>query len=127
MAEYDVAIVGGGCVGCSVAYHLAGASDLDVCIVEKEHHLAEHQSGRNSGVLHPGFNYPPGSQKARFATEGTARMKTYCRERGVPLDELGVLVVATTDAERRRLDDIKAQADANGVETTILEDEAAIH
>ena len=71
METCDVAIVGGGCVGCSVAYHLARDSELDICVIEKEHHLAEHQSGRNSGVLHPGFNYPPGSLKAQFATEGT--------------------------------------------------------
>ena len=126
MPEYDVAIVGGGCVGCSVAYHLTEASSLDVCIVEKEHHLAEHQSGRNSGVLHPGFNYPPGSLKARFATEGTRRMKEYCRDNEIPLKEVGVLVVATDRAERRRLSAIQKQATENGVETSILEDREAI-
>ena len=56
MARYDVVVVGGGCVGCSVAKHLVERSDLQVAILEKEHHLAVHQSGRNSGVLHPGFN-----------------------------------------------------------------------
>lgn len=127
MTKYDVAIVGGGCVGCSIAFHLADRSSLDVCLIEKEHHLAEHQSGRNSGVLHPGFNYPPGSLKAEFATEGTRRMKEYCGENDIPVEELGVLVVATDRDERRRLDDIQAQATENGVETEILEDEDAIH
>ncbi len=121
MSAYDVAIIGGGCVGCSVAYHLAERTALDVCIVEKEHHLAQHQSGRNSGVLHPGFNYPPGSLKARFATEGTRRMKEYCDENDVPVAETGVLVVATTDEERRRLTEIRKQATENGVETRLLE------
>ena len=120
MIEYDVAVVGGGCVGLSAARHLAERSDLDVCVLEKEYHLAQHQSGRNSGVLHPGFNYPPGSLKARFATAGTARLKEYAREHGVPLREFGVVVVAKDADEERRLDDLRAQAEENGVETRII-------
>ncbi|WP_440008708.1 L-2-hydroxyglutarate oxidase [Halomicrococcus sp. SG-WS-1] len=120
MVRHDVAVVGGGCVGCSVAAHLVERSALDVCVLEKEHHLAVHQSGRNSGVLHPGFNYPPGSLKARFATEGTMRMKAFAADHDVPLDETGVVVVARNDAEVARLDDLKAQADANGVETEVI-------
>lgn len=126
MRRYDVAVVGGGCVGISTAYHLATQSDRDVCVVEKEHHLAQHQSGRNSGVLHPGFNYPPGSLKAQFATEGTRRMKDYCKQNGIPMDEVGVLVVAQDDAERRRLEDLQIQATENGVDTEILEGRDAI-
>ena len=118
--RHDVAVVGGGCVGCSVAKHVAERSDLDVCVIEKEHHLAQHQSGRNSGVLHPGFNYPPGSLKARFATEGTSRLKTYAREHDVPLREFGVVVVAQDATEKARLDDLQARADENGVETTVI-------
>jgi L-2-hydroxyglutarate oxidase LhgO len=124
--RHDVAIVGGGCVGLSVAKHLAERTDLDVAVLEKEHHLAEHQSGRNSGVLHPGFNYPPDSKKARFATEGTARMKEYCAENDVPCDELGVLVVAKDDRERARLDELAEQAEANGVEYELLDSRAEI-
>jgi len=120
MTRYDIAIIGGGCVGCSLGYHLAAKTTQDICILEKEYHLAEHQSGRNSGVLHPGFNYPPGSMKADFATEGTRRMKTYCQENKIPLDELGVLVVARSDAEERRLQDLQEQATENGVETALL-------
>ena len=86
MTRYDVAVVGGGCVGISTAKHLAERSDLDICVLEKEYHLAEHQSGRNSGVLHPGFNYPPGSLKARFSTEGTSRMKEYAAENDIPIE-----------------------------------------
>lgn len=120
MARYDVVVVGGGCVGCSVAKHLVERSELAVAILEKEHHLAVHQSGRNSGVLHPGFNYPPGSLKARFATEGTRRMKAYAEEHDIPLEEFGVVVVAQTPAEESRLEDLKAQADENGVTTEII-------
>lgn len=120
VTDHDVAIVGGGCVGLSVAKHLAERTDLDVAVLEKEHHLAEHQSGRNSGVLHPGFNYPPGSKKARFATEGTRRMKEYCDDHGVPCDELGVLVVAKTDREEAHLDTLASRAEANGVAYELL-------
>jgi L-2-hydroxyglutarate oxidase len=123
MSHYDVIIIGGGCVGCSTAKHLAQHRNLDVALVEKEYHLASHQSDRNSGVLHPGFNYEPGSTKARFATEGTTRFKAYAREQDIPLREFGVVVVATDDAEERRLADIQKQADANGVETEIKDEE----
>jgi len=126
MMRHDVAIVGGGCVGLSVAKHLTERTDLDVAVLEKEHHLASHQSGRNSGVLHPGFNYPPDSKKARFATEGTARMKAYCEEHDVPCEELGVLVVATDDEEEARLDDLAEQAEANGVAYELLDSRKAI-
>ena len=121
MTRYDVAVVGGGCVGISTAKHLVERSDLDICVLEKEYHLAEHQSGRNSGVLHPGFNDPPGSLKARFSTEGTSRMKEYAAENDIPIEEFGVVVVATDDEEEARLSDLVAQADENGVETEILD------
>ncbi|MFD1600216.1 L-2-hydroxyglutarate oxidase [Halobellus rarus] len=126
MSKYDIIVVGAGCVGCSIARSLAAASDLGVAVVEKEHHLAQHQSGRNSGVLHPGFNYEPGSLKARFATEGTRRMKEYAAKNDVPIDECGVLVVAQSDAEERRLEQLQEQATENGVETEFLRGPDAI-
>lgn len=113
-------------MGLSVAKHLTERTDLDVAILEKEHHLAAHQSGRNSGVLHPGFNYPPDSKKAEFATEGTRRMKEYCAEHGIPCAELGVLVVATDDEEERRCEALASQAEANGVEYELLRSQDAI-
>jgi L-2-hydroxyglutarate oxidase len=126
MCTYDIVVVGGGCVGCSVARSLATNSGLDIAIAEKEHHLAAHQSGRNSGVLHPGFNYEPGSLKARFATEGTRRMKAYAAENDIPLRESGVLVVAQDDNEEQRLESLRKQANENGVETERLCGESAI-
>lgn len=116
---YEVAVVGGGCVGVSTAKHLAERG-VDVALVEKEYHVAQHQSGRNSGVLHPGFNYEPGTLKARFAVEGTRRMKEYCAERGVPVNECGVLVVALNDEEEESLHNLKKQADENGTEARIV-------
>ena len=119
--RYDIAIIGGGCVGLSIAKHLGERSDLDVCLLEKEYHLARHQSGRNSGVLHPGFNYPPGSLKADFAVEGTRRMKGFCAEHDVPVSECGVVVVATTDEEAARLDELDRRARENGVQSELLD------
>lgn len=109
-------------MGCSVALHLARRG-VEVCVLEKEDHLAMHQSGRNSGVLHPGFNYPPGSMKARFSTEGTRRMKEYCRKNGVPLDECGVLVVAQNDEEVKQLRELEDQAEENGVDAWVIDEE----
>ncbi|MFB6132799.1 MAG: L-2-hydroxyglutarate oxidase [Halanaeroarchaeum sp.] len=118
--EHQVVVVGGGVVGLSTAKHLAEGSDLDVALVEKESRFAVHQSGRNSGVLHPGFNYDPDSIKADFAVEGTTRLKEYARENDVPLSEFGVVVVAQDDAEEERLHELSAQAAENGVTTEIL-------
>lgn len=129
MSVHNVVIIGGGCIGCSVARSLATQTDLDIAVVEKEHNLATHQSGRNSGVLHPGFNYEPGSIKARFAVEGTQRAKAYAAKHDIPIDECGVLVVAQDDAEEQRLEALQAQADENGVETELLygQDQIAEH
>lgn len=123
MSNYDVVIIGGGCIGCSTAKHLSEETQLDVALVEKEYQLATHQSGRNSGVLHPGFNYEPESTKARFATEGTRRLKSYARDRNIPLEEFGVVVVATNDTEVERLIHLQRQATENGVETEIIDEE----
>lgn len=121
MPDYDIAIIGGGVVGISIAKHLSEESNLDICILEKEYHLAEHQSGRNSGVIHPGFNYPPGSLKAKFATEGTTQLKSYAKDNGIPLREFGVVVVAKNETELHRLETLESQAAENGVSTEIID------
>ena len=126
MPVHDIVVVGGGCIGCSVARSLSRDSALDVAVVEKEHHLAAHQSGRNSGVLHPGFNYEPGTLKAQFATEGTKRMKAYAAEHDIPLLECGVVVVAQTTEEVTRLERLQRQADDNGVRTELIHGADAI-
>lgn len=117
----DVAVIGGGVIGCSIAKHLAERSDLEVCVLEKEYHFAEHQSGRNSGVVHPGFLREPGSLQAALTVEGARRLKEYCREHDIPLDLCGQMIIGRTDADMARLWGLKKQGDANGVETRILE------
>jgi len=122
--DHDIFVVGGGCIGCSIAMHIADRSSLDVAVVEKEREFAAHQSGRNSGVLHPGFNYEPDTIKARFATTGTRRMKSYCEENDIPLRGFGVVVCAQSDEEHERLEALHAQATENGVETELLDGSA---
>jgi len=126
MIATDVLVIGGGCVGVSVAKHLAETSDLDITIAEKEYHLAQHQTGRNSGIIKPGFNFEPGSKRARYSIEGTRRMKRYHEEHDLPVKEFGVMLVANNDEEERRLYDLQEEAERNEVETQILESPEAI-
>ncbi len=126
MVSHDVAIVGGGVIGVSVGKHLVEDSDLDVCIIEKEYQLGAHQSGRNSGVVHPGFSYEPGSLQAKQATRGTELLKEYCRENDIKLDEGGIVVVAKTAEERKQIEKLHRNGQANGVETELLEGTAEI-
>lgn len=115
MTDYDVAIIGGGCVGLATAKALLEETDLSVAVLEKESTVGAHQSGRNSGVLHPGFNYRPGSLKAEYAVAGTARLKQFAADHSVPLDELGVLVVATSARDVQNLEVLFERASANEV------------
>jgi L-2-hydroxyglutarate oxidase LhgO len=89
--------------------------DARVVVLEREPQLAQHQTSRNSGVVHAGLYYAPGSLKARLCTEGRARLASYAVERGLPYDECGKLVVATADSEVEPLREIHRRAVANGV------------
>jgi (S)-2-hydroxyglutarate dehydrogenase len=126
MVNYDIAVVGGGCVGISIANHLAEKSSYDICVLEKEYHLAQHQTGRNSGIIKPGFNFEPQSQKSKLTIEGTKRMKRFHQEHGLPMLESGVLIAATSDEEEAHLHDLHEMATANGVTTEILADRSEI-
>lgn len=113
----DIAIIGGGIVGLATAATLQRRhSDLQVAVLEAENRVAEHQSGHNSGVLHSGLYYQPGSEKALCCRSGKAALETYCGERGVPFDRCGKVVVATNEAELVGLDRIAQRAEANGVQ-----------
>ncbi|MFF1869323.1 L-2-hydroxyglutarate oxidase [Streptomyces sp. CB03911] len=119
--DFDVLVVGGGIVGLSTAYALTLARPgLRLGVLEKERGFATHQSGRNSGVIHSGVYYRPGSLKAGYAVGGAAGMVEFCREQGVPYEVTGKLIVATERDELPRLHELAARGRANGIPVTEL-------
>jgi L-2-hydroxyglutarate oxidase LhgO len=116
----DVIVVGAGAIGASTAYHLAQLG-VRVTVLEKEAEPALHQSSRNSGVIHAGYNLKPGSAKARFCVEGNHRLRAYCLAHGIPMFQGGILVVASEEAGIPTLRELKRRADANGVESRIVD------
>ncbi|CAG0914926.1 unnamed protein product [Notodromas monacha] len=103
-SEYDVAVVGGGIVGCATARELKMRHPkLRMCLIEKEKHFAGHQSGHNSGVIHAGIYYTPGSLKAKLCVEGMRLAYKYCDEHNIPYKKVGKLIVARDDVEVERL------------------------
>jgi L-2-hydroxyglutarate oxidase len=112
-----VAVIGAGIVGLATAYQLLERRpDLRVAILEKEPTIAAHQTGHNSGVLHAGLYYAPGSLKAQLCREGKASLETFADEHGIPVERCGKLVVALTDDELPRFEALRERALANGVE-----------
>jgi glycerol-3-phosphate dehydrogenase len=122
---YDVAVIGGGVVGCAVLRELS-RYDLRLVLLEKESDLAEGISKGNSGVIHAGFNVPSGSLKARLNVEGLGRIYRLAEELGVPHRRTGKLVVALKDSDRPRLEELKSQGDRNGTPDLEIVDAAAI-
>ncbi len=112
---FDFAVVGGGIVGLATARALAARSGLSLVVLEAEGRLALHQSGRNSGVVHSGLYYRPGSLKARLCREGGEALLRFCAERGVPHERPGKLVVAAAAADLPRLDELERRGRANGL------------
>ena len=109
-------VVGAGIVGLAVARRaLAEPGAGPVLVLDKEGRVATHQTGHNSGVVHAGLYYAPGSLKARLCTDGRQRLRSYCAERGIAYDECGKVVVATDATELERLDEILRRSLANGV------------
>jgi L-2-hydroxyglutarate oxidase len=106
----DVIVVGGGIVGLSAALHLIKRyPDMSVTVLEKEATLAAHQTGHNSGVIHAGVYYKPGSLKARFCREGAHATVAFCREHSIPVEQCGKLIVATSDLDVARLKELFAR------------------
>ncbi|GAB2738449.1 L-2-hydroxyglutarate oxidase [Kitasatospora kifunensis] len=114
--DYDVLVVGAGIVGLATALALTQErAGLRVGVLEKEAAPAGHQTGHNSGVIHSGVYYRPGSLKARYATEGAAAMVAFCREHGLAHQVPGKLIVATSGAELPRLAELAARGRRNGI------------
>lgn len=113
----DLTLIGGGIVGIATALEMQLAfPGLDIRVLEKESALARHQTGRNSGVIHAGIYYAPGSLKARFCREGLSATLQFCREHALPFDQCGKLIVATRRDELDRLAALDQRAQANGLD-----------
>lgn len=117
--KVDCAIIGGGIVGLSVAMHLGQRQPgLRVALLEKEAQLACHQTGRNSGVIHSGIYYPPGSLKARYAREGNCSMIAFCEQHDIAHEVCGKVIVATKEKELLLLEDLYRRGLDNEVSVT---------
>jgi len=113
-AQIDVLVIGAGVVGASVARVLSRL-DLSAAVLEKAHDVGAAASSRNSGVIHAGLNYRPGSKRAQFCMEGRELLRSWCEQLNVPVSICGKLIVARSEDEIPELESLVAQGDANGV------------
>jgi (S)-2-hydroxyglutarate dehydrogenase len=113
--QYDIAIIGGGIVGLATAMALAQRSNLKLIVLEAENRLAAHQTGNNSGVIHSGIYYKPGSLKARNCVEGRLAMYKFCADHDILVDNCGKVIVATQPDELPALDRLYDRGIANGL------------
>src|SRR5438132_10206294 len=121
MQQFEYVIVGGGIVGLAVGYALQQKKPgVRIAVLEKEGDWAEHQTGRNSGVIHSGIYYKPGSLKARLCREGNARLLEFCREYGIRHERCGKVIVATIPGEVPLLENLYQRGIANGLEVKRL-------
>lgn len=125
MERVDVAIVGGGVTGLAAARAIAGGG-LSTCVLERHPRAGMDTSTHNSGVIHAGLYYPPGSLKATLAVEGNGLLYEFCARYGVPHARCGKLIVATRDDERAALESLRANAIENGVRDLELVDASAV-
>ena len=123
MADYDFVVIGAGILGLSTALELQQRyPNSRVCVVEKEQVPAYHQTGHNSGVIHAGVYYTPGSLKAQFCFEGNRAIKTFCLENDIEFNECGKLLVATTSTEVERMQSLIERSKQNGLTIEVLDD-----
>lgn len=128
MAARRYCVVGGGIIGAAVARRLLELRpDAQVTLLEKEDRLAAHQTGRNSGVVHAGLYYPPGSLKALLCRRGVRLLEDFCAEKGIAYDKLGKVLVALDADEEKRLGAIAERAQANGVPGVRIIGRAELH
>jgi len=116
MVTYDILIIGGGIVGTATAMQLLKQKPtLKLLLIEEESSLAPHQTGNNSGVIHSGLYYKPGSLKAQNCVKGRKLMYQFCEENGIAYDRCGKLVLAADETERHKLNDLEQRGRANGL------------
>jgi len=114
--DTDILIIGGGLIGLSTAMHLIKMRPRSrITVIEKDSRLAAHQSGHNSGVLHAGIYYEPGSLKARFCVEGNRALSNLCERLNIPLIRCGKVIVAKTEEEKDQLERLHDRGTDNGV------------
>jgi (S)-2-hydroxyglutarate dehydrogenase len=114
---YDYCVIGGGIVGLATAMQLLDAhTGASLVLLEKEAELGAHQTGHNSGVIHAGIYYPPGSLKAELCRRGTQATKDFAAEHGIPVDTCGKLLVATNPTEAARMDALYERSQRNGLD-----------
>ena len=124
MQQAAVAIIGGGILGLATAYRLTqDKPERQVVVLEKENGLAHHQTGHNSGVLHSGIYYKPGSLKAINCRAGKKAMEAFCAAEGIDYEICGKVIVATNEAELPALERIYQRGQANGVQCAIIDQE----
>lgn len=122
---YDVIIVGGGIVGVATAWQLqVEYPRKKILLLEKECDVGLHQTGHNSGVIHAGVYYAPGSLKAEYCKRGAAATKQFCREHGIRFNQCGKLLVASSDRERERMEALYERCHQNGVSVECLSESA---
>lgn len=121
MTKYDLVLIGGGIVGVSVAWQMKRRHpEASMLLVEKESSLARHQTGRNSGVIHAGVYYQPGSLKAAFCKRGNRETLDFCKRYGLPIEQCGKLLVATDEREYERMEALETRCAENGIYTQRL-------
>ena len=114
--KYDISVIGGGIIGLATAYKLQiNYPDLNIVVLEKENELAFHQTGRNSGVIHSGLYYKPGSFRAKNCVEGRKQLVSFVKKYSVKHDICGKIVLATTEKEKEKLTELKQRGESNGL------------
>ena len=125
--QYDVVVVGGGIIGLATSMKLTqDFPNLKVAVLEKEKEAAQHQTGHNSGVIHAGIYYAPGSQKANFCSTGGKLLRDFCDEYGIAYDMCGKLIVATDDSEVPQLEELFKRGTENGAQGLRMVDQEEI-
>ncbi|MCY4672215.1 MAG: L-2-hydroxyglutarate oxidase [Bacteroidetes bacterium] len=124
--ECDIAIIGGGIVGLATAWQLGQRYECRIVVLEKEGSVATHQSGRNSGVLHSGVYYRPGSNQAQMCLRGRRLMENFCRTNQLPFELCGKAITGSTSRELARLHTLYEWGRANGVQCQIIDRESLL-